>query len=271
MNKYFFLLLGSLCAITSAKAQNVPETISYQGTLTLNGTPLNHPEKQIEFRVYDAQSAGNLRYRQQNSVAVHEGRFTTTLGPIGADGNLLRQVIHSAPDLYVGMVILGDQDIVLNRRQRLVSTPYTLISTKSLDGNPTGTIKAYVGAVAPPGWLLCDGGAHLAQNYPELSNVLNANDAVFRVPDLRGRFIRGLDQSGTVDTQPNRQLRSSQEDTYQSHQHDFTVKQSDSFRSEGIGALINRVAQLSYTATTTTAGSEESRPKNIALNFIIKH
>ena len=38
-----------------------------------------------------------------------------------------------------------------------------------------------------------------------------------------------------------------------------------------ISGFTNQTAQLSYTATTTTAGGEESRPKNIALNFIIKH
>lgn len=64
--------------------------------------------------------------------------------------------------------------------------------------HPVGSIISYGGSVAPPGWLLCDGGEYPKVSFPELATTLgttyNSNgttpisDAVnnFRVPDFRG-------------------------------------------------------------------------------------
>jgi hypothetical protein len=73
---------------------------------------------------------------------------------------------------------------------------------------PVGTIIAYggdtgnVGVVSPlrsEGWLPCDGGAYSAQDYPELARVIGNAFGALRVPDLRGRFLRGTDQGTKSD------------------------------------------------------------------------
>ncbi len=63
--------------------------------------------------------------------------------------------------------------------------------------NPTGVIQAYVGAVAPAGWLLCDGSAFSSTTYPALYALLN-NTAF--VPDLRDRFVVGASATKTIRT-----------------------------------------------------------------------
>jgi microcystin-dependent protein len=63
--------------------------------------------------------------------------------------------------------------------------------------NPTGVIQAYVGAVAPAGWLLCDGTAFSSTTYPALYALLG-NTAF--VPDLRDRFIVGASATKTIRT-----------------------------------------------------------------------
>ncbi len=71
---------------------------------------------------------------------------------------------------------------------------------------PIGTIMAYGGDTAnsevvsqldQQGWLPCDGRVVTRNDYPELFNVIGTafgNGTDVRVPDLRGRFLRGTDR-----------------------------------------------------------------------------
>jgi hypothetical protein len=70
---------------------------------------------------------------------------------------------------------------------------------------PFGCINAYMGTVAPQGWLICNGQTVNITDYPELaahfasqlgsSNVFGGDGTTtFAMPDLRGEFLRG---SGT--------------------------------------------------------------------------
>lgn len=69
---------------------------------------------------------------------------------------------------------------------------------------PCGTRMGYYGTTAPQGFLLCDGSEYLKTQYPQLSTLLAATDTAqsttlfagsdsdhFKVPDLRGEFVRG--------------------------------------------------------------------------------
>ena len=62
---------------------------------------------------------------------------------------------------------------------------------------PPGSIIAYAAAVAPNGWLLCDGSSYnRLGTYGDLYNIIGTlygnNDLdTFRVPDIRGRVVAG--------------------------------------------------------------------------------
>lgn len=67
---------------------------------------------------------------------------------------------------------------------------------------PIGTIAAFGGSVdtIPRHWLLCDGRSLRMQDFPLLSAVIgiswgtgDAPPDTFRLPDLRGMFLRGVD------------------------------------------------------------------------------
>ena len=69
---------------------------------------------------------------------------------------------------------------------------------------PVGTIMPFVGNTAPTGWLLCshavNSGEYSSTIYPKLSALCGtkfgtASSGNFKVPDLRGRVIAGLDTS----------------------------------------------------------------------------
>lgn len=76
---------------------------------------------------------------------------------------------------------------------------------------PTGTIFAFGGTTAPNGWLLCQGQAVSRTTFSQLfaaigsSNGSGDGSTTFNIPDLRGRFLRGLD--GSVNRDPDKALR----------------------------------------------------------------
>lgn len=76
---------------------------------------------------------------------------------------------------------------------------------------PVGTIVSYGGEQVPEGWLPCDGRALARADYPELFAVIGTafgtgpEDATFQVPDLRGRFVRGV--AGEANRDPERDQR----------------------------------------------------------------
>jgi microcystin-dependent protein len=68
---------------------------------------------------------------------------------------------------------------------------------------PGAQIMLYAGAVAPLGWLICDGSAVSRVNFPELFSIIGTtygvgdNTSTFNLPDLRGRVPVGRDATQT--------------------------------------------------------------------------
>lgn len=75
---------------------------------------------------------------------------------------------------------------------------------------PPGAILPFAGTTPPAGYLLCDGAEVLETDYPRLFNAIGtawgtSSSFTFRVPDLRGRFPRGVD--GQAGNDPNSSAR----------------------------------------------------------------
>ena len=161
---------------------------------------------------------------------------------------------------------------------------------------PTGAITAFGGSTAPTGYLECNGQS--TSGYTALAAVVGAN-----VPDLRGEFVRGWDNSKGTDS--GRTLGSSQEATetrttidasggndvdgstvrlgHQFRQADTqntrTSDPSDGFVGDGI-SLTSIAGDLSDNAAKAILDNDavadsknvwiSHRPRNIALMYIIK-
>lgn len=161
-----------------------------------------------------------------------------------------------------------------------------------LHGVPVGTIISFYGTVAPPGYLPCHGQTVVATTYPELVQFLNPGKSSAVIPDLRGEFLRGLDQGRGVDT--GRGLGTSQRGTITIQDpspstfgigtpigaSEFTPT---TFGSEGgfdivpesYFANIRRAEYLPTTGTPKPLTSLDwafgvSRPRNIAVMYCIK-
>ncbi|WP_251362197.1 phage tail protein [Escherichia coli] len=134
---------------------------------------------------------------------------------------------------------------------------------------PVGVPVPWPSAIPPTGWMKCNGAAFSAVEYPKLARVYPTN----KLPDLRGEFIRGWDDGRGVDS--GRVLLSTQNDAFKSHGHTFDRSWGlNNFDPTGgfdvVTADINGGIVNSPTRSTIEVGGSETRPRNIAFNYIVR-
>ena len=144
---------------------------------------------------------------------------------------------------------------------------------------PAGTVIMFAGPMVLPGYLPCNGAELSRTSYAALfANIgtyYGAGNGVstFNLPDLRGEFVRGLDNGRGVDG--GRGLGTFQGGDIQAHNHitrfNRTQKSDNStnfiLSDPNVGENINGSVSLPTSAT----GGAETRPRNVALNFLIKY
>lgn len=176
--------------------------------------------------------------------------------------------------------------------------------------NRVGIVEPYIGSTAPSGALICNGGtigsassggtsranadtatlfaliwALNDTDYPITDSAggaatRGANAAAdfaankrLPLPELRAQFIRGWDNSRGVDT--GRTLGSPQAEQLPAHTHTagFT-RTTGRFDASNDAVVPTNTGGLSTFSTASTGGTEnssENRPRNIALNYIIRY
>jgi microcystin-dependent protein len=141
---------------------------------------------------------------------------------------------------------------------------------------PTGQVAYFAMNTAPTGYLKANGAAISRATYSALFTALGTTFGVgdgsttFNVPDLRGEFIRGWDDSRGVDV--SRAFGSAQADEFKSHTHTYGLTSSGGNNTliSGLGSLGFRAAASASASTTDATGGTETRPCNIALLACIK-
>lgn len=143
---------------------------------------------------------------------------------------------------------------------------------------PVGVPVPWPSATPPTGWLKCNGAAFSSEMYPRLAMAYPTN----KLPDLRGEFIRGWDDGRGVDA--GRVILSMQGWLTGSHYHnirswdawDNTVLVPNDKGGDSLLSTDNAVRQGAingrFTSQYRTESSEgnETRPRNIAFNYIVR-
>ena len=112
------------------------------------------------------------------------------------------------------------------------------------------------------GWVLADGRSVSGSSYHTLTS--NSN-----IPDLRGRFLRGLDPTNATDPDGSgRSLGDDQSDAYKSHKDGVYYNIEGYTGGGGGGDHVNGAHH--GTVGTTYSGYSETRPKNTSVNYFIK-
>ncbi|WP_166296142.1 tail fiber protein [Photorhabdus tasmaniensis] len=129
---------------------------------------------------------------------------------------------------------------------------------------PVGIPLPYPHRYTPPGYLTCNGQTFNKSLYPKLAEAYPDG----KIPDLRGEFIRGWDDGRGVD--PGRVCGSWQTDEFKSHSHSITFRTVLRYENEG-GTTLNNENLGSYQSfTTEKTGGHETRPRNVAFNYIVR-
>ncbi|WP_348915186.1 phage tail protein [Escherichia coli] len=126
---------------------------------------------------------------------------------------------------------------------------------------PVGVPVPWPSATPPTGWLKCNGAAFSAEEYPKLAKAY----PTLNLPDLRGEFIRGWDDGRGVDA--GRALLSAQSDLFKAHHHNFSFFKANAVLG-GNGAVYD--FHGSAGRDTEDTGGNETRPRNIAFNYIVR-
>jgi len=127
-----------------------------------------------------------------------------------------------------------------------------------------GTYFYHPVAVPPPFALKCNGAAVSRTTYAALFAVIGTihgagdGSTTFNLPELRGEFIRGLDDGRGVD--PGRGIGTAQADDFKSHAHGI----QSSGESGGVGNFIAGAGFTNRTINTTATGGTETRPRNVS-------
>jgi len=141
------------------------------------------------------------------------------------------------------------------------------------DNTPIGTIMWFSANAAPVGYLECNGEVLSRSQYSDLFAVIGTTFntglegiANFRLPDLRGEFVRGWDHTKGVDS--GRTFGSNQADEFKSHKHSFDIRYSIQSGGSEMPPLDATNGYGTY--DTSFTGGTETRPRNIALLPCIK-
>lgn len=142
------------------------------------------------------------------------------------------------------------------------------------DYNP-GKVEYFAVNSVPRGWLKCNGQAVSRAVYSDLFAKIGTtygagNGATtFNVPDLRGEFIRGVDDGRGVDS--GRVFGSAQTDGLKSHTHTTTHVGSVGAGSDYLAWTTGDGGEpLNPNRFSGSTGGAETRPRNVALLPCIK-
>lgn len=179
---------------------------------------------------------------------------------------------------------IADSAAIAKRSHRADSADYA--PTSNL---PIGVIIAFAGAEnkIPTGWLLCDGRALKSTEYFDLSSTLGTSwgdgsddtddDTDFNLPDLRGMFLRGVDNAAGID--PDSDTRQAIKDggnmgdtvgTVQAHATTGASFSEDPFNSTSSFDVQYFPKPPDAAFSTSSFSGNETRPVNVYVYYIIK-
>ena len=174
------------------------------------------------FTLYrDDEGTGAKTYKIYTKNLTGSDSLTLTTGVTGAENAILK-----AGNTIINLIVDTEGNIVLQSAKSANYSESTQTTSVVQQGNnlpvtseavydaiqgvggeiPTGTMFIYGGAVAPSGWLLCDGSAVSRSTYAELFSIIGTyygvgdSSTTFNLPDMRDRFVQGASTTNQIGT-----------------------------------------------------------------------
>ena len=203
--KVLSILTAIILLISFATGQISTMGYAFQGyALDPEGKALGQEDIKVRFTISNISGTGGYSVVHDLQTDVF-GVFTATIGSINPVdfGNIdYREIKY----LKVEVKKTAGGIYTTISEGQMQSVPYAQYAN---NGVPKGTIIAFAGDKnnitngVPSGWLLCDGASVAISSYPGLyamiGNSWGGTAASFNLPDLRGRFLRGVDDGAGND------------------------------------------------------------------------
>ncbi|EKT4494145.1 tail fiber protein [Pseudomonas putida] len=225
----------------------------------------------------------NERYpgRFDNPSAEYpQGSFKNRTTPDAKDGSYLEKDWANDKEGFF-QSLLSQAGITANGAVDAVgASQYFSALTAIIESlSPPGQVAAFARSTAPTGWLKANGAAVSRTTYAALFAAIGTTFGVgdgsttFNLPDMRGEFLRGLDDGRGVDA--GRALGSWQADDFKAHKHVTSSSFGLATTATGNSAMRDPSSPVntppgSSEQSTGSAGGAETRPRNVALLYCIK-
>lgn len=225
-------------------------------------------------------------HRIDGPAAAPGGLFTEGDPTVGTPATVLTDDWANAVQEELCAVIAG-AGIALNKP----NNAQVLVAIQKLVdlSVPVGTVKFGYFSAAEPGFLLMQGQLVSRAAYPRLYAAMSARGFViadgfwtagqkgmfsdgdgtttFRLPDLRGEFIRVADMGRGVDV--GRLVGTWQDEAFKAHAHEMG---SESGGGSNLATPVDSggVDETAVGGLTSQAGGTETRPRNVALTACVR-
>lgn len=271
---------------------DVTGDVSFSGVVSFNGIiNANRHDSCINFSSSDSTKP---IIAMNYSAAGNFGFWDTT-----NSGWVLRKDVSNNWYMYSGLTVvgaatLGDGSSAVTQAKTDSSTKLATTAYVQSVNAPVGIPLPWPSETPPSGWLKCNGASFSATTYPELAKAYPS----LKLPDLRGEFIRGWDDGRGVDS--SRAILSSQAGAIETHSHVLGKiwSSSDESTSTANGAGLSRNiinvtparsgvmeevnsgyglsigfgagGSMTSKVAVNPTGVSETRPRNLAFNYIVR-
>ena len=211
MRKILFTTVLAFVLVISAFSQgNSGLGFNYQAVVRgVDGFVLPKQSVELRFSLMPGQSATQASWVETHNVITDAvGTIGVTVGKgtkAGGVAATFADVNFAAVHYWLKVEIKESGSYRELSYTQLTSVPYAEVATNAVSA-PVGSVMPFAGDASkvPAGWLLCNGAAVSRSDYAALYAVIGTawgygnNSTTFNLPDMRGMFLRGYDDSPTA-------------------------------------------------------------------------
>ena len=256
-------------------------------------------EQVIKVNIATGQAAKiDMKYNLE--IYVSKKEFDETVAKIKNQIAIeVSNIIAEAPESFDTLKEISDwiathEDSAAAMNTKIVQNQNDIKALQSLVDNitgyvPVGTILQGLYAAAPTGFLLCNGQEVAIESFPKLYEAIGTfegcqseNEGMFKVPDLRGRFLEGADGNlgnrieaglpnvkGTV-LGGNHTLNVGY-GNYTGAFYNPKIKSGFSIPGNSVGDFQGSLGIDASLCSTIYGSSETVQPPAVCVNYIIKY
>ena len=214
MKKTYSFLVLLLFVTSGILSQNVQRGFNFQSVARdQSGAALASVTVELRVSIYPEGDQASPVYTETHSLPTNiYGIYQLTIGSVspGSFGD-----INFAETNYWLLVEsrIGTDPFYITSNMELPATAYAKLADVAGNSVPPGSVMPFAGEKAniPSGWLYCDGSSYAttgeyAKLYAAIGYSCGNDGGLFRVPDLRGIFMRGADDGLGADPDADARL-----------------------------------------------------------------